>query len=309
MQQGSGNPAELWDEAMRAGAFEAAWRVSDAVLAGRDPRTRDDPALPYHERWVWDGTPPDGRDVLVRCYHGLGDTLQFCRYLAPLRSRAAHVTLEVQPALTTLLRGLPGVDRIVPFRTDAPLPPAGVDIEIMELAHALRLPPGPGAYLHAHPMPRRPRGLVVGLCWQAGGWDPGRSVPPEMLHGLRAVPGVSLVGLQRGAASLPGVRHPWGRSLDVHDTARQAMTADLVVTVDTMVAHLAGALGRPCWVLLQKHADWRWLEGRADSPWYGSIRLHRQARAGDWSGPVARVVADLAGLVGNRGGVEGLNVP
>src|SRR3954454_12010069 len=81
------NPGELWSEAMRAGDFDTAWAVSDRVLAERDPATRDDPRLPYHLRWVWDGRRFDDRDVLVRCYHGLGDTIQFCRYLAPLRAR------------------------------------------------------------------------------------------------------------------------------------------------------------------------------------------------------------------------------
>ncbi len=94
-----------WTAAMRRGDFTAAWRISDAVLATRDPATRDDPGLPYHLRWVWDGAPLDGRDVLVRCYHGLGDTIQFARYLAPLRARAARVTLEAPPELRALLAG------------------------------------------------------------------------------------------------------------------------------------------------------------------------------------------------------------
>ena len=126
---------------MRAGAFGDAFAVSDEVLAARDPATRDDPAAPYHVRWVWDGRPFDGRRVLVRCYHGLGDTLQFARYLAPLRRRAAHVTLEVQAPLLTLLGGMPGVDALVGFDPARPLPPSECDIEIMELAHALRLAP------------------------------------------------------------------------------------------------------------------------------------------------------------------------
>ena len=96
--------ATEWEAAMRRGDFAAAWRVNDAVLAARDPATRDDPALPYHQRWVWDGTPPDGADVLVRCYHGLGDTLMFSRYLPVLKRRAARLRVEVQPELLRFLQ-------------------------------------------------------------------------------------------------------------------------------------------------------------------------------------------------------------
>src|SRR5579872_6145958 len=98
---------------MRAGDFETAWRVHDWVLAGRDPDGRDDPSLPYHLRWVWDGRRFEGRDVMVRCYHGLGDTIQFCRYLAPLRTRVRSLALEVQPELVPLMETVPGPDRLI----------------------------------------------------------------------------------------------------------------------------------------------------------------------------------------------------
>ena len=292
---------------MRAGAFEAAWAVGDAVLRARDPATRDDPALPYHLRWVWDGRPPDGRQVLVRCYHGLGDTLQFCRYLPALRRRAAHVMLEAQPELLPVLRGLPGADRLIPFRPDAPARPSECDIEVMELAHALHLPPDGAAYLRAEPMSRPAEGLLVGLCWQAGGWDPGRSVPLRALAPLGQAPGVQLVSLQRGPGmaeladpDTPAVLDIGDRSADVATVARWLATLDLVVTVDTMVAHLAGALGRPTWLLLKAEADWRWMTGRR-SQWYDSVRLYRQARPGQWAEPLARVRADLDGLLRQRG--------
>jgi hypothetical protein len=130
------DPVARWVAAMRRGDWRAAWAVNDAVLARR-ATPPDDPRLPYHLRHVWDGRPFEGRDVLVRCYHGLGDTLQFLRYLASLRARAASVTLEAQPALLPLL----GDYQPVPFDVAAPSPPSACDIEIMELAHALRLPP------------------------------------------------------------------------------------------------------------------------------------------------------------------------
>lgn len=284
---------------MRDGAFGDAWAVSDRVLAARDPATRDDPAEPYHCRWVWDGGPFDGRRVLVRCYHGLGDTLQFCRFLPALRRRAVHVTLEAQAELLPLLHQVQGVDRLVPFRPDAPSPPEDRDVEIMELPHALRTQPDGAPYLAVTPLPRPAPGILVGLCWQAGGWDPGRSLPLSMLAPLVDT-GVRLVRLQRGAAE-PGLLDPLAGSMDVLATARLIAALDLVVTVDTMVAHLAGALGVPTWLLLQAEADWRWMAGRVDSPWYGSMRLYRQVRQGCWAEPVMRLRDDLVTFAGNQG--------
>lgn len=320
-------PGERWLAAMRRGDLDAAWRVSDEVLAARDPATRDDPGVPYHLRWVWDGRPVDGRHVLVRCYHGLGDTVQFCRYLPALARRAASVTVEAQPDLIPLLRAIPGVSRWVPFRPAHPEPPAEVDLEIMDLAHALRLPPPAPPYLRAPPLsasplpasplpgsplpalPPRPGlcpggpGLLVGLCWQAGGWDPARSVPLPLLRGLADVPGVRWVSLQRGPAARdalgagsPPFLNPRDRSMDVARTAALIAGLDLVVSVDTMVAHLAGALGRPCWVLLKHDADWRWPLADTAAPWYPGTRQHRQDARGGWSGPLARLRARLARL-------------
>jgi hypothetical protein len=142
----SGNAGLDWEGAMRAGDFAPAWSISDAVLAARDPATRDDSAQPYHRRWVWDGRRLDDRRVLVRCYHGLGDPLQFARYLAPLRGMA---------------------DAVRPFGPALPLPASDVEIEIeieiMELAHALRHPPDAAPYLSA--MPSAVGVGRVGLCW------------------------------------------------------------------------------------------------------------------------------------------------
>ena len=291
---------------MRAGDFPAAWAVNDAVLAARDPATRDDPRLPYHLRWVWDGRPPDGKHALVRCYHGLGDTLQFCRFLPLLRPHVASLTLEVQPELIGLLRNLPGPDRLAPFRPDAPLPPSECDMEVMELAHLLRMAPGPAPYLHVDAGPRPGPELLVGICWQAGGWDPGRSVPLPLLAPLAQVPGVQLVSLQRGPAAddagrpgAPPLLLAGEQGMDAAATARLLASLDLVVTVDTMVAHLAGALGRPAWVLLQAESDWRWMAGREDSPWYPSLRLFRQDTPGGWSVPAARLHAALAEWAAN----------
>lgn len=292
------DPGSTWVTAMREGEWERAWRVNDAVLAARDPATCDDPTLPYHLRWVWDGTKPDGLRTLVRCYHGLGDTLQFARYLPELARRAAHVTLEAQPELAGLLAQLPGVAEIVPFQQDAPLPPEACTLEIMELGHALRSPPPPAPYLAAPGEPLSSGPIRIGVCWRAGGWDPGRSMPLARLSPLAHIPGLVLVSLQRGDAAeealapgAPRFVNPHDRSLDALDTARLIAGLHLVITVDTMVAHLAGALGRPGFVLLQRDADWRWPRGDDAAPWYPSLRLLRQAKDGDWSEPAAQAVA------------------
>ncbi len=279
--------ADDWAGVMRAGDFAAGWRISDAVLAARDPATRDDPALPYHERWVWDGTRPDGRHVLVRCYHGLGDTLQFVRFLPALRDRAAHVTVECQPELCGLLACVPGVDRLVAFDTARPLPASPCDIEVMELAHVLRADAAaiaaPVPYLSLPP-DRLARGRAraaghVALCWRAGDWDPARSVSlADMLRAFGA-PGRRFISLQRGKAAAEATpewfANPYDRDCDVVETAALICGADHVVTVDTMVAHLAGALGCAATVLLKQDPDWRWACVAGRSVWYPSLEIRQ----------------------------------
>jgi len=282
--------ADPWTLAMRRGDFAAAWTVAEGALVARDPAGRDDPALPYHLRWVWDGRPVDGLDVLVRCYHGLGDTLQFARFLPHLRRRARSVTVEMQPRLIPLFRGFPGIDRVIPFDVAAPAPPSACDLEIMDLALALRVPPqeAPPPYLRARPADL-PRGCIA-LCWRGGDWDAGRSVPEALFGPLCRGPAVSLVTAPTG---LP-VLNPEGCPIDMQRTAELIAGAALVVTVDTMVAHLAGAMGRPTWLLLKHDPDWRWPVETTRTPWYPRMRIYRQQIPGDWAGVLARVEADLA---------------
>ncbi|HEY6432953.1 MAG TPA: hypothetical protein VIZ17_13310 [Acetobacteraceae bacterium] len=296
-----------WIEAMRRGDFSAAWAINDAVLA-RGGGLPDDPRLPYHLRFVWDGRPFDGRNVLVRCYHGLGDTLQFARYLPALRHRAASVALEVQPELFPLLRSIPEADRVIPFQVDAPAPPSACDLEIMELPHALRLGPETPPYLSVPPdqvhraCERLGGGPIIGICSQAGDWDPERSVPLATLAPALQNPGWRFIRLQRSPCPglPPGLcwTNPDDPLDDMLDTAALVAAADLIVTVDTMIAHLAGAMGRPVWLLLKAEADWRWMNGRRDSPWYPTMRLFRQSHPGDWSVPVANLAMELAAFVG-----------
>ena len=279
-----------WTAAMRRGDHAAAFAIGDAVIAGRDPVTRDDPRVDYHRRWVWDGRVFDGRDVLVRCYHGLGDTIQFARYLPLLGERARSVTVEAPARLHGLLASVPGIDHLIAFDHAAPTKPFACDIEVTELPQALRACPGDVAvpYLRAGPA-TLPAG-TIGLCYSSGDWDHDRRVPPALLAPLcDAHRCLSLVAEPTDL----GVLNPDGCPFDIDATAALVAACSLVVTVDTMVAHLAGALGRPTWLMLKAEPDWRWSPDRCDTPWYPTMRLFAQPCAGDWESVVTRVAHAL----------------
>lgn len=280
-----------WIGAMRAGRYADAWVLAARSLAERDPATRDDPALPYHQRWVWDGRGVNGRDVLVRCYHGLGDTLQFARFLPLLARRAASVTVEAQPRLLDLLGTIASDTTLVPFDVDRPLPPSEVTLEVTELDFALRSAPdeAPPPYLYAS-RAILPQGTIA-LCYSASDWDPERSVPPALFAPLcRRAPCVTLAPEPTTLAVL----NPAGCPFDMGATAALVAGAELVITVDTMIAHLASAMGRPTWLLLKADPDWRWDPEQRGSAWYPSMHLYPQRRAGDWRSVLARVEADLS---------------
>lgn len=275
---------------MRESDFEGAWAIARQTRAARDPATRDDPSLPYHRRWLWDGRPLHGRDVLVRCYHGLGDTIQFARYLPRLAARTASLTVEAQPRLIPLLATMDGGGTLVPFDPAHPRK-AAYDIEITELDEALRIPPAALAapYLRATPAVL-PRG-TVGLCHRAGDWDTERSVPAAHLAPLcQIAPCISLVPEPEGLAVL----NPQGCPFDIAVTASLIAGCTLVITVDTMIAHLAGALGKPTWLLLKAEPDWRWDPRQRRSPWYPTMSLYAQPRPGAWPPVIERVARDLS---------------
>jgi hypothetical protein len=279
-----------WTSAMRAGDYERAWALTAAALAARDRATRDDPALPYHRRWVWDGTPLAGRDVLVRCYHGLGDTIQFARFLPALAGRARVVTVEAPARLVPLIAGIVK-GRVVPFDPARPLEPAEVDVEIMELGAALRLSPvtTPPPYLEvaAEALPAG----TIGLCWTAGDWDSDRAVPEALLATICARH--RCVSLVAAPTTLP-VLNREGCPFDIAATAALVAGVERVVTVDTMIAHLAGALGKPTWLMLKHAPDWRWSPARGRSDWYPAMKLYTQPAPGAWGPVVAEVARDLA---------------
>lgn len=286
------NPVDAWVEAMRGGDFGSAWCIADRVL--EEHRYAEAPwHLPRHQQWLWDGQPLSDKRVLVRCYHGLGDTLQFARFVPALSEIAAQVVLWAQPTLVEVLRSLDCAVTVEPLRDAPPDISHDADVEIMELAHVLRVTPSELGesvpYLHVPPDPRPTPRFGVGVVLQAGDWDTRRSMPRAALGELDPV--LDWFSLQPGAP-LAGMRD-WSTP-DVSRLAARLQSLDLVISVDTMVAHLAGALGVPTWTLLPFDADWRWQRERRDAAWYPTMRLVRQSRPNDWAGVGAVVRSQLA---------------
>jgi hypothetical protein len=309
--EGSGelDLGRAWVAAIRGGDFEAAWALSDRHL--QQVRASGQPvhAGPRHEQSIWRGEQLNGRRVLVRCYHGLGDTIQFARFLRPLREIAREVIVWCQPELMAIIQATPGVDRALPLHDGVCEAEFDVDIEIMELAHALRA--GRVLIGMREPYLRRPAStaaaplaggeLAVGLVWQVGDWDKRRAVPAEMLGRLR-VDGVRLYSLQRGPAAKAaidiGVQDI--STPDIGTLARRIAELDLVISVDTMVAHLTGALGCEGWVLLHADCDWRWPQAGGSTLWDPSLRLFHQRRAGEWQSVIEVVRAALIARVAGQ---------
>jgi hypothetical protein len=283
-----------WTEAMRAGEFERAWAINDrdlAMLAHPAKHTG-----PRHLQRIWRGEDLRGKDVLVRCYHGLGDTIQFLRFMRPLRDVARRVTVWCQSELRPLVERAAGVDRAFALHDGAPGVDFEVDIEIMEVPHVIRarreqvemrapyvsLPPAVELPL--------PRGLAVGLVWEVGNWDKRRTIPPSLL-GQLAVPGVTLCSLQRGARTreLAEIGAKDVSTPDITVLGHLLQRLDLLICVDTMVAHLAGALGCDAWVLLHADCDWRWPSSESHSLWYPSLRLFHQRTPGNWDSVLGEV--------------------
>jgi hypothetical protein len=291
--------------AMRRGDWAEAWRQSDRIEIPRRELQRSGPFARGPQHLRWDGTSLVGRSVLVRCEHGLGDTLQFIRFIPEVSRQARDVTVLVQPHLLALLQGAPGLGKVLNGWTDDPAPRHEVEIEIMELPYALRatLDTLPPPYPH---LVERTAGrldyewpsdgsLRVGLQWAASEWDSSRSIPLALLGPMLPFAQAHFFSLQQGEAAGDASRAqlpiaPLSQhTQDVVAAAAAMLELDLVISVDNMVAHLAGTLGRPTWLLLKHEADWRWMEDRGDSPWYPSLRLFRQPHRGDWTAIAAMV--------------------
>lgn len=270
----------------------------------------------------WRGEDLAGKSVMIGFEAGHGDMLQFCRYAAVLKSQGARwIALVCHPGLKALFAGLSGVDEV--FSCEEDVPRNGWDFWTPPLSLPYycrtRLDSIPAAIPYLAPDPARvaawsrrlpAAGRRIGLVWQGNPRfenDAERSLPAlDLLAPLGRVPGARFVSLQKGRGEDEARHPPPGLSLlalggelaDFADTAAVVAGLDLVISVDTAVAHLAGALGKPCWVLLPDYlADWRWLTGRCDSPWYpGRMRLFRQPPGGGWPPVIARVAEALHGL-------------
>jgi hypothetical protein len=255
----------------------------------------------------WTNENVRGRTVLVTAEQGFGDTLQFVRYVPRLAAAGARVKLRVQPALVRLLANFPSTEAVT--GDDAPPPAFDMHVPIMSLPHRLACDdpmPIPVPYIEADPSLTaawRARlaalpGLRVGLAWSGNsgfGADQFRSIAPASLSVFADCPGVSFVSLQKDAAALPPfalVDHA-DCLVDFAETAALVAALDLVISVDTSVAHLAGAMGRTVWLLNRFDTCWRWLTGRDDSIWYPNMRIFRQATPGDWTVPLAQAATRL----------------
>jgi hypothetical protein len=288
------------------------------VRASNCEQCKDLARTPQFPTPPWDGSPLDGRTILVHAEQGLGDTMQFLRYVPLVRRRGGRVILVCQPPLMRLLSRVPGIERLVAW--GEPLPEYDVQVPLMSLpglfGTTLETVPAEVPYLDAEPAlveAWRHRlgsyaGFQVGIVWQGNPrfrFDRLRSIPLAQFAPLARVPGVHLLSLQKGPgrdqlAALPG-SFPvtdLGHQLDETtgaflDTAAVMKNLDLVITSDTVAAHLAGALGVPVWVALHDVPDWRWLLDREDSPWYPTMRLFRQTRPGQWEEVFERIAAAL----------------
>jgi len=282
-------------------------------------RMKDSGPLRSFPQPLWDGSVQPEKTLLLFVEQGLGDTLQSLRFLPLARAKVAKVILEVQPSLYRLVRDAVGDTVLV--RQGESLPTFDIYAPLMSLPAVLGMTvaslPAPESYLQPEPervafwRARLPQsGIRVGLNWQGNPKatvDKGRSVPLRLLEPLLQVPDITFISLQKNAGAeqidalpeelrtrITTLGNEWDSGKDAFiDTAAVMASLDLVITTDTAMAHLAGALGVPCWTMLKFMPDWRWLYGRADSPWYPAMRLFRQLREGDWSAVAQDVAAAL----------------
>lgn len=284
------------------GRFSDGWRHYEARLQNPEHIAR----IRLFSKPRWQGQEFKEKTLLLHAEQGLGDTIQMLRYLPLVSARGGNIILELQPELMRLvaanIRDLPV--RLV-SRGEA-LPPYDFNCPLMSLPLAFNTQlaniPAAGPYITAPAAAERAqRGARIGLVWAAGGSP---EYTKKSLHlsdfaALFSIPGVPVISLQKGPREAELNQPPPGLTIerpklgDFLDTANAIAGLDLVISVDTAVAHLAGAMGKPTWTLLPHPADWRWLTAREDSPWYPGMRLFRQPQRGDWQGVLDRLAAAL----------------
>lgn len=293
---------------LAAGHWSQGWQAFEYRFLKHSPVEERYPEIPR-----WDGHQPlAGKTVLLVGEQAFGDTLQFVRFIPHLAALGAQITLECQaPPLVPLMRDQAGLANVI-CRGDA-IPHVDYRIPLLSLPLLLQTPVESLAEMVPYLAPTQDKReqwhvrlagdtrLRVGLCW----WgrqtlrNRRRSCPPELLAPLATLPGISLYRLQLGddvpAPPFSLLDHT-GLIADFSDTAALISCLDLVITIDTAVAHLAGALGIPVWLMLPPTGDWRWMSGRQDSPWYPSMRIFRQSNSGGWQPLIAKLAEALASL-------------
>jgi len=298
-----GDMAAGWRE------YEWRWQISRMTAVRRQ-----------FEQPAWDGQPAPGQTLLIHAEQGLGDTLQFCRYAALAAARGLRVILEVQKPLQRLLGTLAGPQTIL-ARGDA-LPHFDLQAHMLSLPHlfgtVLDTIPADIPYLSADEniaaamqarLAKVPKtGLRVGLVWAGNSYryvadmiavDRRRSIAPSRLAPLLAIPGVHFINLQKEGPPAPpefGLTDFMPEIHDFADTAALVSNLDLVISVDTSVAHLAGALGKPVWLLNRFVTDFRWMTHGQNTPWYPTMKIFRQSAADDWDSVIAEAAHELHGL-------------
>jgi len=302
---------------LRLGHLEDGWPKYECRLKfGKDINEVRLKAAP-----LWKGEPLPNGTLLVHAEQGLGDTIQFIRYFKEVAARCKHVLFECQPAVKTLIESVPGVIDI--YATGQPLPKIDFQVPLLNLPgiFGTRLDNIPAPIPYIFPETARAarwkeelapqETLKVGIVWAGGAVHLGnrfRSCTLSTFGPLATVSGVTFYSLQKGEPEKEALTPPPGMKLvncspqitDFRDTAALISNLDLVITVDTSVAHLSGAMGKPTWVLIPFCPDWRWMLDRTDSPWYPTMRLFRQTGIGDWQACIDNIRTALADLAKHR---------
>jgi Flp pilus assembly protein TadD len=309
------------------GDFEKGWREYE--WRWKMPLKIDE--YRAYDKPQWQGQDAEGKTLLIHSEQGLGDTIHFCRYGPIAAARGLRVIMQVQPPLARLLRGSIAVDNIIKMGEE--LPPFDFHCPLLSLPLAvgttLNTVPAANSYLtadntqravwHNRIMETGASGIRVGIVWagnpregipEAAAIDRRRSIGLEKLYPVLAVPNATFFSLQKD--------HRAGRALpvidlmslvdDFADTAALIANLDLVISVDTVVAHLAAALGKEVWLLNRYDSCWRWLSGCSQSPWYPTMRIYNQAQRNDWTPVVDRIVADLNVLIKTRSNQAAMSI-
>ncbi|MBM4146316.1 MAG: tetratricopeptide repeat protein [Nitrospira sp.] len=299
----SGNFKEGWKE------YEWRWKVKE-LYQNSLPQTYN------FSQEKWDGSDITGLSILLYSEQGFGDTMQFIRYVSLLAQRCSRVIVECPKALTTLLRNVKEIDQII--ECGSPRPAFDVHCPLLSLPlvfnTTIETIPAKVPYMFADPaLVRKWREkiqndiatLKIGLVWATDRLPKKKSCSLEIFSSLAQMNDITFYSLQKGKADIQAKYPPVGMKLinyaeeikDFSDTAALIANLDLIISIDTAVAHLAGAMGKPVWTMLPFAPDWRWMLKREDSPWYPTMKLFRQPFPGDWGSVLSRIETEIGKLL------------